>query len=416
MIDLAHIHVISGSGGDGHVSFRHEKFVSHGGPDGGDGGDGGDVIILGDEGLTTLAHFRHKLVYKAEPGHPGGRGHRSGGNGKKLVLKVPVGTVLTDANTGETWDIDSHGAQAVVARAGTGGRGNARFANSVRQAPGFAERGMPGEERDLRLELKLLADVGLVGLPNAGKSTLLRAVSHAQPDVADFPFTTLEPVLGVVDMGYDSFVMADLPGLIEGAHVGVGLGHQFLRHVERTRVLVHLLDAGAEDPLADYETVRRELALYDTRLAAKPEIVALNKTDLPDARERAEELVDSFPGRQVFIISGATSAGVRELTQALMRVLQETAPKPEATAIEQLPVLRPRARDRIEVEQEDGVFVVSGARAEEAALKLGASGEEALDELQDRLRKMGLEKVLRRAGARPGAKVRVRDIELEWTG
>jgi GTP-binding protein len=416
MIDLAHIHVISGAGGNGHVSFRHEKFVSHGGPDGGDGGNGGDVIILGDEGLTTLAHFRHKRVYKAEAGHPGGRGNRSGGTGKKLVLKVPVGTVLTDSDTGETWDIDTHGAQVVVASAGNGGRGNARFANSVRQAPGFAEKGMPGEERDLRLELKLLADVGVVGLPNAGKSTLLRAVSHAQPDVADFPFTTLEPVLGVVDMGYDSFVMADLPGLIEGAHAGVGLGHQFLRHVERTRVLVHLLDASAEDPLADYETVRRELALYDERLAAKPEIVALNKVDLPEARERAEALRDAFPSRQVFVISGATSAGVRELMQALMRVLQETAPKPEPTAIEQLPVLRPRGRDRIEVEQTDGVFIVSGARAEEAALKLGASGEEALDELQDRLRKMGLEKVLRRAGARPGARLRVRDIEMEWTG
>jgi GTP-binding protein len=236
------------------------------------------------------------------------------------------------------------------------------------------------------------------------------------PDVGDFPFTTLEPVLGVVDMGLNAFVMADLPGLIEGAHEGVGLGHQFLRHVERTRVLVHVLDVSAEDPLADYETVRREIELYDPRLAERPEIVALNKVDLPSARERAAGLKSSFEGRNVIMLSGATTEGTRELTQALLRLLQETVPEREGMPQSELPVLRPRGRDRLEVEQEGGVFVIRGEKAEQDALKLGESGSEALDELQDRLRRQGLEKVLRRAGARPGDRLRVGAVDLEWQG
>ena len=269
----------------------------------------------------------------------------------------------------------------------------------------------------LRLELKLLADVGLIGLPNAGKSTLLRAVSHAMPDVADFPFTTLEPVLGVVDVGWDGFVMADLPGLIEGAHEGVGLGHQFLRHVERTRVLVHVLDASADDPLADYATIRNEIALYDPALAERPEIVALNKVDLPTARDQAQTLKSRFEGRQVVEISGATTEGTRELVQLLQRMLNEAKSSSEAREeSKQLPVLRPKGRDRLEVGQEDGVFVIHGEKAEQDALKLGEGGIEALDELQERLRRQGLERVLRRAGARPGDRLRVGDVELEWHG
>jgi GTP-binding protein len=308
------------------------------------------------------------------------------------------------------------GVKIVVSEGGGGGRGNARFANSIRQAPNFAERGLPGRELHLKLELKLLADVGLIGLPNAGKSTLLRAVSHAMPDVGDFPFTTLEPVLGVVDMGMNAFVMADLPGLIEGAHEGVGLGHQFLRHVERTRVLVHVLDASAEDPVADYETVRRELELYDARLAERPEIIALNKVDIPTARERAAQLQSSFEGREVIMLSGATTEGTRELTQTLLRLLHETAPVADAEAERKLPVLRPRGSDRLEVEEQDGVFVIHSEEAEEDALRLGESGVEALDELQDRLRRRGLEKALRRAGARPGDRLRVGAVEMEWQG
>ncbi len=415
MIDLVEIHISSGAGGNGATGFRREKFVPRGGPDGGDGGRGGDVIFEVDTGLTTLAHLRNRNFYRAEDGKAGGGGKRHGGNGQDLVLKVPVGTVI-ESDEDETWDLDEAGKRIAVATGGEGGRGNARFANSIRQAPNFAERGLPGRQLNLKLELKLLADVGLIGLPNAGKSTLLRAVSHAMPDVGDFPFTTLEPVLGVVDMGYEAFVIADLPGLIEGAHEGVGLGHQFLRHVERTRVLVHVLDASSEDPLADYETIRREIALYDASLTERPEVVALNKVDLPTARERVAELKSSLEGREVIAISGATSEGTRELMQMLLRLLQETKPEPGTDDEKKLPVLRPRGRERLDVEERRGVFVIHGEKAEQDALKLGEGGSEALDELQDRLRRQGLEKVLRRAGARPGDRLKVGDVELEWHG
>ncbi len=400
------------------MSFRREKFVPRGGPDGGDGGKGGDVIIVADEGLTTLAHLRHRRVYKAESGRPGEGGHRRGANGVDLTVKVPVGTVVTALDAELRWDLDAPGAAIIVAKGGDGGRGNARFSNSVRQAPSFAERGMPGEEFDLRLELKLLADVGLIGLPNAGKSTLLRAVSRAMPDVGDFPFTTLEPVLGVVDLGMDAFVMADLPGLIEGAHAGAGLGHQFLRHVERTRVLVHLLDASAPDPIEDYETVRRELELYDELLLERPEIVVLNKIDLPDAQERLPELREHFIGADVLAISGATTEGTQELVQRLQQRLSELATEARAAVPEKppVPVLRPEPRDRLDLQVEDGVFVVRGRRAEEDAMKLAEGGWDAMDELQQRLRRMGLERLMRRAGAKAGDIVRVGDVEFEWYG
>ncbi len=417
MIDLIEIHIISGGGGGGAVSFRREKFVSHGGPDGGDGGDGGDVILEADEGLTTLAHFRHQRIYRTEGGKAGAKRHQRGGNSGPLVLKVPVGTVISSGGDGASWDLDQHGARVVVAKGGAGGRGNARFANSIRQAPGFAERGIPGDELDLTLELKLLADVGLVGLPSAGKSTLLRAISNAMPDVGDFPFTTLEPVLGVVDLGLDAFVVADLPGLIEGAHEGVGLGHQFLRHVERTRVLVHLIDAGAADPVADYETVRRELELHDPRLGAKREVIALNKIDLPTARERLASLEGEFGDREVLAISGATIEGVQALVRHLQRVFQETAPPPSPSiATDELPVLRPLGHDRLTVTHEAEAYVVAGVKAEQAALKLGAGGYEAQDELQERLRRFGLDREMRRAGAKAGDAMRVGDVALEWEG
>ena len=415
MIDLVEIHISSGSGGNGATGFRREKFVSRGGPDGGDGGRGGNVTFQADTGLTTLAHFRHRNFYRAEDGKAGASGKRHGGNGKDLLLKVPTGTVI-ETDDGENWDLDEPGKRVVIASGGDGGRGNSRFANSIRQAPNFAERGIPGQELHLRLELKLLADVGLIGLPNAGKSTLLRAVSHAMPDVGDFPFTTLEPVLGVVDLGLNAFVMADLPGLIEGAHEGVGLGHQFLRHVERTRVLVHVLDASSEDPLADYETIRREISLYDVSLAERPEIIALNKVDLPTARERSATLKSNFEGREVITLSGATTEGTRELTQLLLRLLRETKPEPEEAGESELPILRPAGRQHLEIERVGSVFVIRSSKAERDALKLGEAGSEALDELQDRLRRQGLEKVLKRAGARPGDRLRVGAVDLEWHG
>ena len=376
--------------------------------------------MVADQQLTTLAHFRRRRIFKAESGKPGAKRDRHGANGIALELLVPVGTVVTRLEDGESWDLDAPGLRIVVARGGDGGRGTARFANSVRQAPVFAERGLSGEEVDLRLELKLLADVGLVGLPNAGKSTLLRAVSHARPEVGAYPFTTLEPVLGVVDMGLEAFVMADLPGLIEGAHEGVGLGHEFLRHIERTRVLVHLLDASSEDVMRDYRTIRQELTLYGARLAAKSEVVALNKIDMPAAREAAREMSGAFGERQrVMSISGATGEGVRELLQVVFGLLRETAvagPGGEGPATAELPVLRPKERDRLEVSCEGDVYVVRGQKAEAAAYKLGEGGDQALDELQERLRRMGLEKLMRRAGATPGVRMRVGAVETEWQG
>ena len=419
MIDLVQIRIVSGSGGNGANGFRREKFVPRGGPDGGDGGNGGNVIFVADENLTTLAHFRHAQTYKAEAGVSGSGGHRHGRNGNDLILGAPVGTVISVVGSDRTWDLNEPGTRVVIARGGKGGRGNARFANSIRQAPSFAEKGLPGEALDLKLELKLLADVGLVGLPNAGKSTLLRAVSRAQPDVGDFPFTTLEPVLGVVDLGLDSFVMADLPGLIEGAHEGVGLGHQFLRHIERTKVLVHLLDASSADPIADYHTLRRELELYDASLGERPEVVALNKIDLPDARANIDELKAALPGREVLAVSGATQEGTRQLLLTLQRLIRQVdAERADELAAQpvRLPVIRPEPRERLDVRLEDDVFVVRNRQAEEHAMKLAEGGYDALDELQQRLRRMGLEKAMRRAGARPGDIVRVGNVELEWHG
>ncbi len=416
MIDLAEIHVVSGPGGNGAVSFRREKFVPRGGPDGGDGGDGGDVTLRAAPELTTLAHLRHRKVYRAESGGGGGKRDRHGANGADLVIKVPVGTLVKAIGEDRSWDLERAGAEAVVATGGEGGRGNARFANSVRQAPLFAERGLPGKEVSLRLELKLLADVGIVGLPNAGKSTLLRACSHARPDVGDFPFTTLEPVLGVVDVGINSFVMADLPGLIEGAHAGVGLGHEFLRHVERTRVLVHLIDGSAEHPAAGYETIRQELVLHDAGLPEKPEVIVLNKLDIPGVSARREELAALFAPRVVLGISAATGEGVQDLLLHLLQVLSEASMSTVETRAGLVPVLRPSGTERLEVQRDDGVFVVRGRRAEAAAYKLGAGGDEALDELQDRLRRMGLERAMRRAGASPGDRMRVGEVEMEWQG
>jgi GTPase len=417
MIDLVEIQVVAGNGGNGAVGFRREKYVPRGGPDGGDGGRGGDIVFRTSERLTTLAHFRHKRIYRAESGQAGAGGKRHGRNGQDLVIEVPAGTVVISNGDERIWDLNHSGQEVVIARGGDGGRGNARFANSIRQAPGFAERGMPGDKLDLKLELKLLADVGIVGLPNAGKSTLLRAASRALPDVGDFPFTTLEPVLGVVELGLDSFVMADLPGLIEGAHEGVGLGHQFLRHVERTRVLIHLIDASAEDPAADYATIRRELDMYGHGLAERREVVVLNKIDIAGAREAAPEVEAALRlAEPVAVISGATGEGVRGLLQRLQAVLQEEQPAPALGERERLPVLRPVGRDRIDVVEDGGVYVVRGEKAKEAAAKLGAAGDDALDELQERLKRQGLDRLMRRAGARPGDPLRVGDVELEWTG
>jgi GTPase len=329
-IDRTKIRIQAGHGGNGVTAFRREKFVPRGGPSGGDGGRGGDLWLEADEALNTLLHLRYNPEHKAERGRHGEGSNRSGRDGEELVVRVPVGTQVFDAVTGDLlYDFTHTGERWLAARGGRGGFGNSHFATSTNRAPRYHQEGSPGEERELQLELKLLADVGLVGFPNAGKSTLISTISAAKPKIADYPFTTLEPHLGVVDMGeYKTFVVADIPGLIEGAHKGAGLGDRFLRHVERTKLLLHLVDVSSvtgRDPVADYETINRELAAYDENLATRPQIVVATKIDALDEPERLERLRlrAEEDARPFYAISSATGQGVRELTNAVSRALEE---------------------------------------------------------------------------------------------
>lgn len=328
-VDQAKIYVKAGNGGDGCISFRREKYVPKGGPDGGDGGDGGDVILMADPQVHTLYDFYHQVHFKAENGRPGMGKKMKGRDGEDLILRVPVGTVVKDAETGEVLgDLVTPGQTLVVAKGGKGGRGNARFATPVRQAPRIAEKGTPGEERWILLELKLIADVGLVGFPNAGKSTLLSRISAAKPKIADYPFTTLEPNLGVVSLlEGGSFVVADIPGLIEGAHKGIGLGHDFLRHIERTRVLLYVLDiTKKEEVLKDYQVLKEELRLFNPRLLEKEYFIALNKIDTIADQEEIERIVCLFPEEdqpKIFPISAVSGQGVVELIYTLWKKINE---------------------------------------------------------------------------------------------
>ena len=319
LVDEAKIFVASGKGGDGMISFRREKYVPRGGPSGGDGGRGGDVVLRADANLNTLYFFRKRVHFRADSGVKGGSSNKTGADASSTIVRVPPGTIIRDAETGGLIaDLVTPESEAVVARGGRGGKGNAHFKTSANQAPRLAEKGEPGMERWLTLELKLIADVGLVGLPNAGKSTLLSVVSNAKPKIADYPFTTLQPNLGTVIYDNRDLVFADIPGLIEGAHAGVGLGHAFLRHVQRTRILLHILDGAADDPIADYNQIRAELALYDADLAQRPEIVVINKLDLPETREYLDLLRESLRERglhDVMAISALTRENVRELIQ-----------------------------------------------------------------------------------------------------
>jgi GTP-binding protein len=419
LLDRVEIEVQAGDGGDGVVSFRREKYVPRGGPDGGDGGGGGDVVLVANPALTTLASFRRRRRYRAEGGRHGGGGKRHGRSGEDLVIAVPVGTIVRRLGANEAGevvaDLTVPGQRVVVAKGGKGGRGNARFATSTRQAPRIAERGQRGEGTRLILDLKLLSDVGIVGLPNAGKSTLLRAVSAARPKVADYPFTTLEPVLGVVEVGYESFVLADLPGIIEGAHEGAGLGHQFLRHVERTRVLVHLLDGSRPDPVADLETLNRELACYSEELERKRQQVVVNKLDLPQVRACQMELDAGLRtlGHDPLFISAATGEGVPDLVRRLLELL--SAMEVPAPLVAEVPVLRPRGRQpRFTVTRRDAFFVVEGEGPVSLVEMMGLESEEARLEVRRRLTRMGVVSALRRAGIRPGERVRFGTVEMEW--
>ncbi len=413
--DEAVIRVRAGRGGNGCVSFRREKYVPFGGPNGGHGGAGGNVYLRVNPQLNTLLPFAHQRHFAAENGQHGMGKGMHGRNGADLYIEVPPGTTVRDAQTGELLgDLTQPGQELLVARGGRGGRGNEAFKSPTRQAPRFAEKGAPGEERTLRLELRLIADVGLVGKPNAGKSTLLSRVSAARPKIADYPFTTLTPNLGVVEVDGRTFVMADIPGLIEGAHAGAGLGLQFLRHVERTRLLVHLLDGASPDPAGDYAAINRELALYSAKLASKPQIVVLNKLDLPEARARWAPLRREL-GEEVLGISAATGEGVSGLLRVIMERLEEL---PAEEPMEEMPILRPlEARESTAFTVEklgEGVFRVRGEEIERLALMTDWSNDEAIERFERIMLARGISARLEEEGVRLGDTVYIGEIELEW--
>jgi GTPase len=418
-IDEVEIDVAAGDGGDGIVAWRREKYVPKGGPAGGDGGHGGSIYLEATPELSTLVEFRFRRSFSAESGKAGGTSRKSGKSGPDLTIAVPVGT-LVFRRVGESpesvvSDLAEAGARLLVAKGGRGGLGNQHFATSVRQAPRFAERGEPGERAHLRLELKLLADCGIVGVPNAGKSTLLSVVSSARPKIADYPFTTLEPQLGVVRVSdEESYVMVDVPGLIEGAHEGAGLGDLFLRHVERTRVLLHLLDGSKPlgEILSDKETIERELGAWNPRLLEKPALLVLNKLDLPNARECLPELQARFPNARG--ISAATHDGVRELVLEVWRTI-ESAPPPEIVAPQAVRI-ELRSHEAFAIErQEDGAFVVSGERVERLAAMTNFDSDEGLARFERALGKMGVEKRLVELGAREGDTVRIGPYEFTYS-
>lgn len=414
--DEARIFVKAGDGGNGIVAFRREKFVPRGGPSGGNGGRGGDVILVADDRLQTLIDFKKRSHFRAERGGHGGGSNMQGANGESLRVRVPVGTVVRNEAGDLVADLMTAGQEVVVARAGKGGRGNASFASASQQAPRFAEKGEPGDELWISLELKLVADVGIVGVPNAGKSTLLAAGSAARPKIADYPFTTLVPNLGVAEVDHRVFVLADIPGLIEGASQGIGLGFKFLRHVERTRVLIHLVDGLSEDPLGDMEMINHELDVFDPRMSRKPQIVAFNKMDVPQAAERwpAVQAAVSERGLPVYAISAATGQGV----QALLRgVAEALAMAPEPLPLDEIPVLRPEPdEDFFEVSRlGPNEYRVVGTRIERAARRTDWDNMDSIQRFHRIARAIGVEQALLDAGVGDGDTVRVADIiELEW--
>jgi len=424
MIDRVEIVVRGGEGGSGIVSFLREKFVPRGGPNGGDGGDGGSVILEADRSVRTLQELGRRRIYRAERGQNGQGSDKHGRNGEDLVLKVPPGTQVAEiSEDGEETvrgDLKEHGQQLLVARHGMGGWGNARFATSVHQAPRIAQKGQLGEEARLRLDLKLLADVGIAGLPNAGKSTLLAQVSAARPKIGDYPFTTLEPNLGVADVGWQRFVMADIPGLIEGAHTGAGLGLDFLRHIERTRLILHLVDGNRDDPIEDLETVNAELRKYGQGLSERPQIVAINKADIPEVQANLGELKARFESRGVapFVISAASGEGVGALMEVLaerLREIEEAEKATETASAPQLQVLRP-LDERLRVVPDNGAYRVVGEREVAFAEMMPLDSDEGRAEVWRRFQRWGVTSALKRAGAQAGDTVRLGRAELEMEG
>ncbi|MDX1765991.1 MAG: GTPase ObgE [Candidatus Saccharimonadales bacterium] len=419
-VDSVKVRVNAGDGGDGMISFRREKFVDHGGPNGGDGGNGGNVIFKADQNLNTLAQFRNNQILEAENGEGGKTAKRHGKNGQDLTVKVPTGTVILNDEGEQLADLTKVGQEEIIARGGKGGFGNAHFTSSTRQAPRFSERGEPGQQFErLGLELKLIADVGLVGLPNAGKSTFLSVVSNARPEIADYPFTTLQPNLGVADIDGESLLIADIPGLIEGASQGKGLGDEFLRHVERTKVLIHLIDAYSNDLVGDYQTIVQELKNYIIDLSGRPQIVAITKVEGLDQEmiaDRLSELQPIVPAETpLMAISSHSKAGIIELlretksqTEQIKSTQEDT---PEEVLVHQLD---DKAGERWEVSVENGEYIVSGRKIEKFAARTDFKNAQGVRRLRAIMRKMGIEHELKRRGIKDENLVRIGDQTLKF--
>lgn len=418
-VDEAVIYVKAGDGGNGCIAFRREKFVPRGGPAGGNGGRGGHVILLADPAVRTLIDLHLQRTYKAPKGQHGQGSKKHGADGEDLIIRVPTGTSIYDAETGELLaDLVKPGQRVIVARGGKGGKGNAAFTTPTRQTPVFAELGELGEERTLRLELKLLADVGIIGYPNVGKSTLISKISAARPQIADYPFTTLVPNLGTVKVGNFSFVVADLPGLIEGAHKGLGLGHQFLRHAERTKILLHMVDIAAvegRNPIRDFEVINEELRLYNPDLTKKPQIVVANKIDLPNAMEKFERCFPYWQklGYEVFAVSALTGEGLSPLVYRMAELVKMLQQKQIQQWVEEEIIIPPVPKPPLTIERLNGeTWLVKGGDAEKLANLINASHPQALAEIRERLIRHGIWKSLRKAGAKSGDKVIIGSVKL----
>ncbi len=421
MIDRVEIKVKAGDGGDGCISFRREKFVPFGGPDGGDGGDGGSVLIKADPEVASLRKFKQRRFYRARDGGNGQGKKKHGKNGEDVILLVPPGTLVwhkvVENEDALIADLEQSGQQAVVARGGKGGWGNTHFRSSRNQAPRMAQRGETGEECSLILELRLIADVGIIGYPNVGKSSLLAAASAAKPKIASYPFTTREPILGMVEVGTQSFVLAEIPGLIEDAHLGRGLGHDFLRHALRTKMLIHLIDGSSQSPLEDMIKVNKELSLFDSTLAQKAQLVVVNKIDLPQVKIRLPEIEEAFrpAGIKVLFISAATRQGVPQLMSEAMKMLNRIAAEKEPGRKVPTKVFRPQPKaGRANVYKEGDIFVVEAPELERFFAREGVISSELRWYLKGRLSRLGITKTLEKAGIKAGDKVRCGTLEWEW--
>ncbi len=420
-VDVVKIYIKAGDGGNGCVSFRREKYIPNGGPDGGDGGDGGDVIFVVNEGMHTLMDFRYRRKYVAQNGQNGQGKNKKGKDGESLIIEVPPGTIIKDAETEAVLaDLTYQSPEKVLLKGGRGGKGNTHFATSTRQAPKFARDGIKGQERWVILELKSIADVGLVGFPNVGKSTILSILSAARPKIANYHFTTLSPNLGVVSVrGSRSFIMADIPGLIEGAHEGTGLGHEFLRHIERTRMLIHVLDiSGTEgrDPLDDFYKINEELIKYSEKLANKPQIVAANKMDIPEAETNLERLKKEIEpkGYKVYAISAATNKGFESMLDEVVKLLDELPPVEDFSDEEVDIDILELKEEPFTIHNENGEYVVEGPAMDRLLGRVNLDDYESLQYFQRALRKLGVIDALRDKGVEDGDTVRIKDISFDF--